>query len=66
MERKLNFHIEVDGGINVQTAGECARVGADTFVSGTNLFKARSMRAEIRKMRRSAEANDPSMADLKV
>jgi len=64
--RNLRYRIEVDGGINVQTAGECARVGADTFVSGTNLFGARSMKAEIRKMRRSAEANDPSMADLKV
>src|SRR5208283_3568005 len=30
-ERKLNYRIEVDGGINNQTAAECARVGADTF-----------------------------------
>ncbi|HEX4343137.1 MAG TPA: ribulose-phosphate 3-epimerase [Verrucomicrobiae bacterium] len=65
-ERDFRYRIEVDGGINAQTAGECARVGADTFVAGTNLFSARSMKAAIRKMRRSAEANDPSMADLKV
>ena len=65
-ERKLNFHIEVDGGINFQTAGECARVGADTFVSGTTLFSQRSMRAAVKKMRKIVHANDPALADLGV
>src|ERR1017187_5440384 len=37
-EKKLAYTIEVDGGINFQTAAECARVGADVFVSGTGLF----------------------------
>src|ERR1043166_1135628 len=32
-EKKLNYRIEVDGGVNNQTAAECARVGADTFVA---------------------------------
>ena len=65
-ERKLNFTIEVDGGINFQTAGECARVGADTFVSGTTLFGQRSMRAAVRKMRKIVNDNDPALADLAV
>src|SRR6185295_7864597 len=37
-ERRLSYRIEVDGGINLQTATECARAGADAFVSGTALF----------------------------
>src|SRR5690242_2300758 len=43
-ERKLPYRISVDGGINFQTAAECARAGADTFVSGTTLFHARNLR----------------------
>jgi ribulose-phosphate 3-epimerase len=51
-EKGLDFRIEVDGGINFQTAVECAKAGADTFVSGTLLFKQRDMKGAIRKMRR--------------
>lgn len=65
-EKKLNYHVQVDGGINFQTAGECARVGADAFVSGTALFKQRSMKAAVKKMRRIVNANDPALADLAV
>ncbi|HEU5122764.1 MAG TPA: ribulose-phosphate 3-epimerase [Verrucomicrobiae bacterium] len=54
-EKNLNYHIEVDGGINFQTAAECARAGADAFVSGTTLFRARSLRGAVRKMRKAAE-----------
>jgi ribulose-phosphate 3-epimerase len=39
-ERKLNFRLEVDGGIDVSTAAECRAAGADTFVAGTSFFKA--------------------------
>src|SRR6185503_12145411 len=66
MERKLNFHIEVDGGVNFQTCAECARVGADTFVSGTTLFHQRSMKAAVKKMRKIVNAHDPALADLAV
>ncbi len=50
-EKKLKFHLEVDGGITFKTAAECARSGADTFVSGTGLFAHRNMKAAVRKMR---------------
>ncbi len=50
-ERKLPYRISVDGGINFQTAAECARAGADTFVSGTTLFHAHNLRAAVKKMR---------------
>jgi ribulose-phosphate 3-epimerase len=56
----------VDGGINNQTAVECARAGADTFVAGTSLFGARSLKSAVAKMRKAVEANDPALADLKV
>src|SRR6185437_5463359 len=65
-EKKLNFRIEVDGGINFQTAAECARVGADTFVSGTGLFGQRSLKAAVKKMRKIVNAHDPALADLSV
>jgi ribulose-phosphate 3-epimerase len=65
-EKKLAYRISVDGGINNQTAAECAKAGADTFVAGTSLFGARSLKAAVTKMRKIANANDPALADLKV
>ena len=55
-ERQLSYHIEVDGGINLETAIECARAGADTFVSGTALFGQRQLKRAIRKMREAVAA----------
>ena len=60
------YRIEVDGGINNQTAAECARAGADTFVAGTSLFGQRNLKAAVAKMRKIVNANDPALADLKV
>jgi ribulose-phosphate 3-epimerase len=51
-ELNLNYRIEVDGGINFQTAIECAKAGADTFVSGTGLFGQRDLKKAVAKMRR--------------
>jgi ribulose-phosphate 3-epimerase len=38
--RKLNFHLEVDGGIDLDTGKQCHAAGADAFVMGTSFFKA--------------------------
>jgi len=65
-ERKLNYRLEVDGGINFETASECARAGADTFVAGTALFRQPNMAAAVRKMRKIVNGNDPALADLGV
>jgi ribulose-phosphate 3-epimerase len=65
-EKHLPYRISVDGGINFQTAAECARAGADTFVSGTTLFGARNLKAAVKKMRQIVNASDPALADLKV
>jgi ribulose-phosphate 3-epimerase len=60
-----DFHIGVDGGIVFTTAEECARVGADAFISGTGLFEQRSLKAAIAKMRKIVSkhvANSPAQA----
>jgi ribulose-phosphate 3-epimerase len=55
-KKGLKFRIEVDGGINLQTAAECARAGADTFVSGTALFGKRNFKAAFHKMKKIVAA----------
>jgi len=50
--KRLDYRIEVDGGINFQTAAECAHAGADTFVSGTGLFHQRNLKAAMKKMQK--------------
>ncbi len=51
---RLSYHLEVDGGVTFDTVPECALAGADTFVSGTGLFRQPSMTAAVRRMRRLA------------
>jgi ribulose-phosphate 3-epimerase len=51
----LPYHIEVDGGINLATARQCAQAGADAFVSGNDLFRQRSLRAGVTKLRKAVE-----------
>lgn len=55
-EKQLKFRLEVDGGITNTTAAECARGGADTFVSGTALFRKPNMKNAVARMRAAAEA----------
>ena len=55
-ERKLSYNISVDGGIDFTTVVEAARAGADTFVSGTGLFRYRNLKAAVAKMRKLATA----------
>jgi ribulose-phosphate 3-epimerase len=50
-ELGLDYRIEVDGGVTLDTVTECARAGADTFVAGTALFRHRNLGAAVRKMR---------------
>lgn len=64
-EKNLSFSIGVDGGVNFETVGECARAGANVFVSGSALFAAPSLKRAVTKMRRLVQSNDPGLADLK-
>jgi ribulose-phosphate 3-epimerase len=54
-ERGLRYYIGVDGGVDLKTAAECARAGADAFISGTALFGQRNLGAAVRKMRKQTE-----------
>ena len=38
-ERKLNFDIEIDGGINFENSKKVIEAGANILVSGTTVFK---------------------------
>lgn len=58
-EHGLKYRIEVDGGINEATAAECARAGADTFVSGTALFSKRNLGAAVKRMRQIVTQSAP-------
>ncbi len=46
-----SFHIQVDGGINAQTAAEARSHGADVFVAGTSVFGQADYVAAIRALR---------------
>lgn len=50
-EGVFDFNIEVDGGINEQTAAASVQSGANLLVAGTSVFKAADTAAEIRKLR---------------
>jgi ribulose-phosphate 3-epimerase len=48
---KLLVDIEVDGGINLQTAKEVVKAGANVLVAGSAIFYAENYRAVIEKMK---------------
>ena len=50
-ERGLDFDIEVDGGINLETARTSIDAGASLLVAGTSVFKAADRAAEIKRLR---------------
>jgi len=59
-EKRLSYHIGVDGGIDFWTAADCAHAGADVFVSGTTIFRQHSLGTAVKKMRRIVEAARPN------
>lgn len=58
-KRAYAYTIGVDGGVDFTTVTDCARAGADAFISGTTLFTQRSMGAAVRKMRKHAQLDAP-------
>lgn len=46
-ENEIKTLIEVDGGINEQTARECKQMGVDVFVAGSYIFNADDVKAAI-------------------
>jgi ribulose-phosphate 3-epimerase len=57
-----DIHLQVDGGVTPETAGNCAAMGADVLVAGSGVFKggsptkAQVYGANIRAIRAAAEA----------
>lgn len=45
------FDIQVDGGINLETAKQCVDAGANILVSGSYFFKAPNMASAVKEMR---------------
>ena len=52
-KRNLKCEIEVDGGINPETAGLCINAGANVLVAGNDVFNAPDRAAHIEKLRNS-------------
>lgn len=48
------FDIEVDGGIDLETAKLCAEAGANAFVAGTFLFKQNNLKTAVSELRQAA------------
>jgi ribulose-phosphate 3-epimerase len=51
--------IEVDGGIDVDTAGPCASAGATAFVAGTAVFGADDPAEAFRKITAATGTSQP-------
>jgi ribulose-phosphate 3-epimerase len=49
--KNLDFHVEVDGGIDAATAALCASAGANVMVAGSSTFRAPDMSAAITSIR---------------
>ena len=54
-KRGLCCDIEVDGGVNLETAPLCVNAGANVLVAGNVLFSADNMTARLAELRRVAE-----------
>ena len=53
-DRGLSCELEVDGGINPETAKLCAEAGADVLVAGSDIFRAPNRAARIAELRGSS------------
>ena len=50
--------LEVDGGINAETAAACAEAGADVFVAGVNVFRSDDVAGAIAALRAAARTGE--------
>lgn len=54
-ERRLNFAIEIDGGVGHDNIAEVAKAGVDWVVAGSSVFHSSDAAAAVRDMQRTAE-----------
>jgi ribulose-phosphate 3-epimerase len=50
-----NITLEVDGGINLKTAEQCVKKGADVLVAGSAIFKSENPSETIKKLKKTGE-----------
>jgi len=53
---RADQRLEVDGGINPDTASQCALQGADVFVAGVNIFRSADIPGEVARLRQAIVA----------
>jgi ribulose-phosphate 3-epimerase len=56
VERKLEFRIEVDGGIDLTTAGDVVKAGAELLVAGNAVFGHGDIRTNAKQLLEAARA----------
>ena len=61
--RGIDMDIEVDGGIDENTISKAAAAGANIFVSGSAIFKAKSAEEIIKKLKDNAKAAQIELAE---
>lgn len=54
-ERRLNFFIEIDGGVGPENIADVAKAGVDWVVAGTSVFHTPDAGEAVRDMQRTAE-----------
>ncbi|HUN62088.1 MAG TPA: ribulose-phosphate 3-epimerase [Candidatus Sulfotelmatobacter sp.] len=55
-ERKLDFRIEVDGGVDLETVSDVVKAGAELLVAGSAIFSQGDIRANASKLLEAARA----------
>ena len=65
-ERKLNFRIEVDGGVAHDTVGEVVRAGAELLVAGSAVFDGHDITANARNLLKAAQDAVPETRRAEV
>ncbi|NOY61450.1 MAG: ribulose-phosphate 3-epimerase [Calditrichaeota bacterium] len=55
-EKGLDFDIEVDGGIDVETAPQVVQAGANVLVAGSSIFGKKDIGSAIKDLRKAADS----------
>jgi ribulose-phosphate 3-epimerase len=58
-ERRLNFRIEVDGGVGLDTVADVVRAGAELLVAGSAVFDGHDITANARNLLKAAQKAMP-------
>lgn len=53
-ERRLPFHIQIDGGVTLENLGDVVRAGCDWIVAGSTIFHSVDAEATVRQMQQIA------------